>query len=716
MVGVNQDKLTVKEVRQGTRYQCVTVEDVNSAVKWNLLNVYGPVRDEEKQGFLEEIKGAIEQIGDMMIVGGDFNLIRSAEDKSNDRVKVKWMQAFDDFVGDCELRELSRVGCTYTWSNNQTNPVRVVLDRVFVGSGWETLFPLVSLQGLIRVGSDHNPLLVRTEEGEHSRNNVFRFEPAWLLQKGFREEVKSKWPIRRQKYILDYWHKVSEGLRKFMRGWSANVDGEKRRKKQALCFNIQSLDRKADEMGLTEAEWSDRYRMEKEILGIYEQEEVSWQKRGGENWLLKEDANTGYFHGIANGRKRKYLIKLLVDEERMCLTETEDLKKYIIGFYKKLFGSERKPRIGLGDNIWRDRGKVREEQNSMLNKQFSMEELEEAVKDMKTNTASGPDGWSVGFFKIFWPELRKDFLEMLNELHEGSLDLARLNYGVFGVITLIPKVKGATNIKQFRPICLLNVIYKIITKVLTIRLTKVTASVISESQTAFILGRNILDGVVIVHEVIHHLKKQKKAGIILKLGFEKAYDKVDWTFLEEVLKLKNFDSRWIEWMIRVVEGGRVSVNLNGQRGEFFKSYKGLRQGDPLSPMLFNLIGDALAEILRTARDKKVLHGLVPDLVEGGLTHLQYTDDTILFLENTEIEIRNMKFLLFCYEEMSGIRINYAKSEVFTVGIGDREGDDIAKVFNCKKGTFPIKYLGIPIGDRRLSKEEMSEPVRKVEKG
>ncbi|WVZ88313.1 hypothetical protein U9M48_034848 [Paspalum notatum var. saurae] len=194
--------------------------------------------------------------------------------------------------------------------------------------------------------------------------------------------------------------------------------------------------------------------------------------------------------------------------------------------------------------------------------------------------------------------------------------------------------------------------------------------------------------------MIHHLKKQKKAGIILKLDFEKAYDKVDLTFLEEVLKLKNFDSRWIEWMERVVEGGRVSVNLNGQRGKFFRSYKGLRHGGPLSPMLFNLIGDALAEILKTARDKKVLHGLVPDSVEGGLTHLQYADDTILFLENTEIEIRNTKFPLFCYEEMSGMRINYAKSEVFTVGIGDREGDDIAKV---------------------LSKEEMSEPVRKVEK-
>jgi hypothetical protein len=129
-----------------------------------------------------------------------------------------------------------------------------------------------------------------------------------------------------------------------------------------------------------------------------------------------------------------------------------------------------------------------------------------------------------------------------------------------------------------RCICLLNLVCKIIKKILTIRLTRVAGRVIGESQIAFLPGRNILDGVLILYEVLHKLRVKKKDGIIVKLNFEKAYDKVRWSFLKEVLTRKNFSEKWIEWMTRAVEGGRVAMNLNGDRGEFFRSYKGLRQG------------------------------------------------------------------------------------------------------------------------------------------
>jgi len=121
--------------------------------------------------------------------------------------------------------------------------------------------------------------------------------------------------------------------------------------------------------------------------------------------------------------------------------------------------------------------------------------------------APGLDGFSTLFFKEFWDHCKLDILEMLNELHKESLNLSRLNYGI---IAFIPKVKGAVNIKQYRPICLLNVIYKIFTKVLTVRLTKIATKVIGESKTAFIPGRYILDGVVVLHEVLHELQRKKE--------------------------------------------------------------------------------------------------------------------------------------------------------------------------------------------------------------
>jgi hypothetical protein len=134
---------------------------------------------------------------------------------------------------------------------------------------------------------------------------------------------------------------------------------------------------------------------------------------------------------------------------------------------------------------------------------------------------------------------------MFEKFHKGELNLSRLNYGL---ISLIPKLKEANNIKQFRPIYLLEVAYKWFTKVLTKRLTGVAESVISATQTSFLLGRNILEGVVILHETLRELRKRKKKGIIIKLDFEKAYDKVYWHFLYEVLEKKNIPTKWIEWV------------------------------------------------------------------------------------------------------------------------------------------------------------------------
>jgi hypothetical protein len=125
---------------------------------------------------------------------------------------------------------------------------------------------------------------------------------------------------------------------------------------------------------------------------------------------------------------------------------------------------------------------------------------------------------------------------MFELFYKGELNLSRLNYAM---ISLITKLKLANNIKQYRPICLMGVDYKWFTKVLTTRLTEVADFVVSKTQTTFILGRNILEGVVILHETLHGLRRKKKKGMILKLDFEKAYDKVSWSFQMEVLARKN---------------------------------------------------------------------------------------------------------------------------------------------------------------------------------
>jgi hypothetical protein len=331
---------------------------------------------------------------------------------------------------------------------------------------------------------------------------------------------------------------------------------------------------------------------------------------------------------------------------------------------------------------------------------------------MEVNSAPGPDGLPVGFYREFWAELKPLVLEMFNDFFRGELNLSRQNYGM---ISLIPKIKEANNIKQYRPICLLNVDYKWFTKALTLRLTPWAAKLISETQTAFIPGRYILEGVVILHEVLHELRVNNLSGIILKLDFEKAYDKVQWSFMMEVLKGKNFPPKWLEWMKQIIEGGKVGININGEDGQFFNTYKGLRQGDPLSPLLFNLVSDALATMFENAKLTGQIRGLVPNLIEGGLTHLQYADDTIVFLNHDDQSVYNAKFLLYCFENMSGLKINYEKSEVFVLSCSDEEQNRVAAMFDCNNGSLPLKYLGIMVDNKHMSASDLSYIHLKVEK-
>jgi hypothetical protein len=143
---------------------------------------------------------------------------------------------------------------------------------------------------------------------------------------------------------------------------------------------------------------------------------------------------------------------------------------------------------------------------------------------MKHNKAPGPNGFPAEFYQVFWSLIKDDLMAMFRDFPRGNLPLFCLN---FGIIMLLPKEKEVKKIQQYRPICMLNVSFKIFTKVLAKRLMSVACRITMPSQSAFLTGRYILDGVVVLHETIHELKRRKHNGVILKLNFEKAYDKVN---------------------------------------------------------------------------------------------------------------------------------------------------------------------------------------------
>jgi hypothetical protein len=148
---------------------------------------------------------------------------------------------------------------------------------------------------------------------------------------------------------------------------------------------------------------------------------------------------------------------------------------------------------------------------------------------MKHNKSLGSDGFPTEFYQACWEVIKDDLIELFWEFHNGNLPLYSLN---FGTIILLLKSRKATRIHQYRPICLFNVSFKIFTKVVTNRISQIAQKVISPSQTAFLLGRNIMKGAIVLHETIHELHKKKQNGLILKIDFEKAYDKINWPFVQ----------------------------------------------------------------------------------------------------------------------------------------------------------------------------------------
>ena len=154
------------------------------------------------------------------------------------------------------------------------------------------------------------------------------------------------------------------------------------------------------------------------------------------------------------------------------------------------------------------------------------------------------------------------------------------------------------------------------------RVSSIAHKVIRPTQSAFIPGRNILEGVVVLHETIHEIKRKKLDGVLFKIYFEKAYDKVKWSFLQQTLRMKGFDPKWCDWVARFVQGGSVGIRVNDDTGHYFQTLKGLRQGDPLSPVLFNLVADMLAILIARAKEDGQLGSLIPHLVDGGVSILQ----------------------------------------------------------------------------------------------
>jgi hypothetical protein len=174
--------------------------------------------------------------------------------------------------------------------------------------------------------------------------------------------------------------------------------------------------------------------------------------------------------------------------------------------------------------------------------------------------------------------------------------------------------------------------------------------------------------VLALHEILHETKRRGQVGVVLKLDFEMAYDKVHWSFLIRCFKERGFNEIWCSWISQILYNGIAAVKLNETVGPYFQSHKGVRQGDPLSPILFNMVAHCLTRMVMKAQQSALVTRLIPHLIDSGIAILQYADDTVMCLQDDIGKARNVKLLLYIYEQLSGLKINFDKSEIILVGV------------------------------------------------
>lgn len=263
------------------------------------------------------------------------------------------------------------------------------------------------------------------------------------------------------------------------------------------------------------------------------QKEISMKQKSRNEWLRAGDRNTPFFHKTTSDRRRANRIKQIFIDG-VLVTDKDSIVDHITNFYSNLFSEEFPHRPRIGDVHLHQFPEV---DAINLESPITENEILLSLKSLVNDKAPGPDGFPIIFFQKCWAFIKQDFMDMVHEFSSTSYMDTRHNYTF---IKLIPKKNHVETVKYFRPIILLSSAYKVIAKVLSSRLQPLMTQLVDPSQSGFIAERQIIDGILIANELVDSRIKYKATGLICKVDLEKAFDRVSWSFLEDVLRKMGF--------------------------------------------------------------------------------------------------------------------------------------------------------------------------------
>ena len=345
--------------------------------------------------------------------------------------------------------------------------------------------------------------------------------------------------------------------------------------------------------------------------------------------MIQGDRNTSFYHVSALARRKRNHIAAVKDDRELWITKEREVMEHFRQGFLTLYTTGQEAVSWKPSCLGQWHVQLSEEEKLSLDAMVSIEEIKEALWSMKPYKAPGPDGLHARFFQRFWllvgdsvrKEVEKVFIdrkipEYLNSTHT----------------VLIPKIQGPETIGNYRPISLCNSVYKIITKIIVARIRPHLDSLVSPHQTAFIPGRRGVDNAIIVQELIHTIGRAKgnRGFMAIKIDLEKAYDRIEWSFIREMLTLFNFPVNLIKLIMNCVSSVSTSLLFNGGSLDPFLPSRGIRQGDPLSPYLFILCMEFLGHLIKEKCAAKLWNLVKASRSGPAFSHLFFADDLVLF--------------------------------------------------------------------------------------
>ncbi|VFQ84578.1 unnamed protein product [Cuscuta campestris] len=683
-----------------------------------LSGVYGGHSVVCRKGLWEEIKTFNNSNSLPWLIGGDFNAILDILHHHGKKLPdLESVEDFNSCIKDCNLLESNFTGPVYTWHGTRSNGnVWRRLDRIFFNDRWNNLWTDISMKHLSKQGSDHSPILISSKTSATSAPKSFRFQNMWLLNKDFKNLCKSWWlEIPYYGGMKCLFHKLSH-LKSKIASWNKEQFG-----------NIFDLLKEAEEEASTaeinyEREPTEANReivnlKKAQLLQVGNLEHSYWKQKCNLKWLKEGDANTKFFHNLVKERRRQQKIMGLKDDQGKFQENPTVLENMVTSHYHKRFNYEEPaPSSQDYDAFLSNTPKILDQHhNQELLHLPSEDEVKATLFDMEANCCAGPDGFNVNFFKECWEIVHKEVTSACQEVFLGiPLPVAAASTN----ICLIPKCENASRLNDFRPVCLSTVASKIATKCVARRLSKVLPLIISEEQGAFVAGRDIMvEQILLTKEMAHNIDTKAESGnIIIKLDMAKAFDKLKWSYLIDILQRFGFCPQFLTMIKCLLHASKYSIFLNGKPCGFFGQTRGIKQGDPLSPLLFIIANEGFSRNINYLFQTGSLGRFNCGRNSIPVTHLAYADDLVIFTNAHTRSVSNLKKFLTKYQQVSGQTINSSKSS-FMVGkkFNSLRIRKLEQLLNMPHRKLPFSYLGSPIHSGITRKQHCTRLISSFEK-